>query len=456
MTVSGSPGIKATYRIAPALAALFLFLLLSALYVSGATHWYAWIMEHWGVAPFPSPFVDLHALFASWECTRQGFDVFSRNPCDVLARRFDYSPLLLSGWWLEFGVAWTESFGLVLDFLFFASLTLLPPVRRPWELLAVVMASVSTMVAFAAERANLDIVVFMLALAIGFLALDSLPRRWFAYPIAVFAAIGMKYYPITLMILALRERVSVFLAVCGAAVCIVGVFVFAYFGDLQKGWALLGPSSYYRDLFGAENLPMGLVGGSQGSTNGPSSPSMGRELIADAILATLLLIGAAISWLILRSADFRQAFSSLAPEESIFLVIGSVLIVGCFFAGQSTSYRGIFLLLAIPGLLAIGRNAKGRPMRWIAACTVATIVFIMWGECIRANLAMAARASQPAPNGIVALATGFWLLRECAWWWVIGILTTALLAFAMESRAGSALLSAFGFRVASSRGWAGK
>src|ERR1700732_2860442 len=37
--------------------------------------------------------------------------------------------------------------------------------------------------------------------------------------------------------------------------------------------------------------------------------------------------------------------------------LGSVLIVGCFFAGQNVGYRGIFLLLVLPGLLGVARNA---------------------------------------------------------------------------------------------------
>src|SRR5262249_36689986 len=182
----------------PALVAMAAFFLLSALYVSGDTRTYFWILTHWGVASFSFPFLDLHALFASWECKRLGVDVLAQNPCDALARPFDYSPLLLIGSSIPLGVGATDVVGWVLDFLFFVSLLLLPPVRRPWELLIVVLASLSTMVAFAAERANLDVPVFMVALGVGWLVLRPGPERLLAYPIILLAAIGIKYYPISL------------------------------------------------------------------------------------------------------------------------------------------------------------------------------------------------------------------------------------------------------------------
>src|SRR5215470_20205093 len=85
------------YRVLPALVAMFAFFILSALYVSGSTRAYSWILTHWGVVPFSFPFLDLHALLASWECKRLGVDVLAQNPCDALARPFDYPPLLLAG-----------------------------------------------------------------------------------------------------------------------------------------------------------------------------------------------------------------------------------------------------------------------------------------------------------------------------------------------------------------------
>jgi hypothetical protein len=57
------------------------------------------------------------------------------------------------------------------------------------------------------------------------------------------------------------------------------------------------------------------------------------------------------------------------------LVIGCAVIVGCFFAGQSIGYRGVFLLMVIPGLLGIARPPASRNMR--ALGTGASVVIVL-------------------------------------------------------------------------------
>jgi hypothetical protein len=60
-------------------------------------------------------------------------------------------------------VANTTAVGWVLDLVFIASLSLLPPPQRLVELLLVLAATLSTMVVFALERANADVILFLLA-----------------------------------------------------------------------------------------------------------------------------------------------------------------------------------------------------------------------------------------------------------------------------------------------------
>ncbi len=44
----------------------------------------------------------------------------------------------------------------------------------------------------------------------------------------------------------------------------------------------------------------------------------------------------------------------MVPEaERVFLTIGAALMVGCFLAGQSVSYRAIHLLFVLPALLTL-------------------------------------------------------------------------------------------------------
>jgi hypothetical protein len=107
------------------------------------------------------------------------------------------------------------------------------------------------------------------------------------------------------------------------------------------------------------------------------------------------------------------------------------VIAGCFFAGQSVGYRGVFFLLAIPGLLAISRTSS-RDIRNLGLGTCVVIVLLMWGECFR--LALYRALERPgAPEMLAGLKILFWLLRELGWWWTISVLLTVLADFLRNS-----------------------
>jgi hypothetical protein len=110
--------------------------------------------------PFRFPFVDVSGSLAAWECARQGIDVILSDPCDVLNRGYTYSPLWMAAAAMPLGVADTTVVGWSLDLVFLLALSFLPPPRRPLELALVLAATLSTMVTFALERANPDILLF--------------------------------------------------------------------------------------------------------------------------------------------------------------------------------------------------------------------------------------------------------------------------------------------------------
>jgi hypothetical protein len=116
-------------------------------------------------------------------------------------------------------------------------------------------------------------------------------------------------------------------------------------------------------------------------------------------------------------AELRAAIAELPDAERVFMVIGSAVIAGCFFAGQSIGYRGIFLLLVMPGLLALSR-AGSRERRALCLGSAIVIVLLMWGECLR----------QALDGGF-----GFWLLRELGWWWSVSLMLALVAAFLRES-----------------------
>jgi hypothetical protein len=94
------------------------------------------------------------------------------------------------------------------------------------------------------------------------------------------------------------------------------------------------------------------------------------------------------------------------------------------FAGQSYPYRGIHFLFILPGLLAFSCQPAERRRRLLFSVSSIVIVLLMWEEWLRRAvnyLAAKILVSPEIPN------ITFWLGRELAWWWLVGLLGGLLL-----------------------------
>ena len=423
---------SATYRLAAPLAALLCFLSMSWQYGWGDHALYNDILRWYGIVPFRFPFVDISGSLAAWECARQGIDVILSDPCDVLHRAYSYSPLWMAASPIPLGVRDTMTVGWCLDLVFIASLTLLPPPRRPVELLLVLAATLSTMVVFALERANPDILLFMMALAAGLLAECRASVRLIGYALALIAAL-LKYYPIMALITVFRERPPRFFAIAVALTGALAVFWVIYHAEIAEGLPTIAQGPYNTDLFAAKNLPF-LLGEAARNVTGTSSwaPLVGQAFAA-AIYATMIGVCWVVCRRLLGSGELGAALASLSGFERTLLVIGCAVIVGCFFAGQSIGYRGVFLLMVIPGLLGIARPPASRNLRAVGTGASVVIVLLMWGECFR--LALYRGFELPDVPATIAGQLGFyfWLLRELGWWWTVAIMLSVLAEFLRAS-----------------------
>jgi hypothetical protein len=419
------------YRLAAPLAAFACFLCMSWLYGRGNRGLYEDILRWYGVVPFRFPFVDISGSLAAWECTRQGIDVILSNPCDVLQRGYNYSPLWMAAAPIPLGVDDTPAVGWGLDLLFIGSLALLPPPRHPLELMLVLAATLSTMVVFALERANPDILLFMLALAAGLLAECRSELRVIGYCLALLGAL-LKYYPIMVLVTVTRETPAQFVATTIAIAVALVVFWARYHGQIAEGLATIAQGPYNTDLFAAKNLPF-LLGEAAGSAAEPSSwaPLVVRAY-AGAIYATLVGCCVVIGRRLFGSGTLTASLASLGGLERTFLVIGSSVIAGCFFAGQSIGYRGVFLLMVIPGLLALSRESDHN-LRRLGIGTSFVVVLLMWGECLR--LALSGGLDYCLGTGIIGSEGKFlfWLVRELGWWWTVAVMLAILAASLRDS-----------------------
>jgi hypothetical protein len=329
------------------------------------------------------------------------------------------------------GVDDTMAVGLILDVVFLVSLCLLPPPQRPLELLLIATATVSTMVVFALERANPDILMFLLALAASVLAECRTSVRLIGYCFALVAAL-LKYYPIMVLIIVFRERLSIFRVVSLIIAGTLVVFWTQYHVEITRGLPNIASGRYDTDLFAAKNLPfmLGMVVGSFAEPS-PFAAPLGN-IITFGLYAALVAACVAICRRLLHFADLRAALASLPDRERVLLVIGSAVIVGCFFAGQSIGYRGVFFLLVMPGLLTMSRSPS-RDVRNLGLRASVLIVLLMWAECFRLGIDRGFALAGGSERLIGEVKISFWLIRELGWWWTVAVMLAVLADFLQAS-----------------------
>ena len=377
-----------------------------------------------GINAFRYPFLDFQYILAGVDCWQRGIDVYVTNPCDVLNREFAYPPV-----WLRFaflpGKEWTNVFALCLATSFFLALAVLPPPRSGKELLPRLVATLSPVTTFAVERANIDLLAFLIATAAGVLMLGPLRRRVAAYAMIVIAGL-LKIYPLVLMVLTLRERPRVFLWVNGAAVAVVLATGIYFHAEVVKMVPNIPRHEPGDNSFAAHYLP-DVIAMKLDTTVHPGLAVL--RLMRLTMLVALILAIAGWFFHLVRWRDFRQALARLPESEKMFLLIGAALISGCFFAGTSVGYRGIYLLFTLPGILAMARMEGDMGVRRAAMQGCVLVMALTWAGFFtwpqgRFEPILASWMGQAPAAAVVQF---LWLLSEIAWWQVAMLFVAILI-----------------------------
>ncbi len=391
---------------------------------------YAWrpgiyfaVLNFIGIAPFKAPFFDLEYVLAATECWRHGIVVYIADPCDLAGRPWIYSPLWLRLWFLPPPAA-TGAVGLALAGAFFASLALLPPRNRPsqWILAAAVL---SPTVAYATERANVDLFIFLLVLVAGLLATNRSPIRFAGYAV-LFVAGLLKFYPLAALIAIARERPRVFAALALGVSAIVAVFVSTFWRELRAAAPNIPTGNPFGDMFGASNLPLGIG-------DMLSAPAVGLPLAA-----VLVVLSVAAIYRLARWHAFRAAFAALPVLTAMYLAFGATLVVGCFLAGRSQGYRAIDLLFVLPGFGAMAMT-HDRALRRFATGTGWAVMAAMWQGFFTWRGAVPQFLATLRPPLGDKLWNVLWFLRELTWWCLATVLAAAIVCFLLDSAMARAL-----------------
>jgi hypothetical protein len=425
-------------RLTIPLAALLVLAVFVILYLADRSL-YGRLLTALMLRPFAHPFIDWEWIPSAVDCWRHGVDVYLDNTCyaPVTHGRHTYSPLWLRATFLSSDQAWVNPIGLAIAVLFVLSLGCLPPPRRRRDFVVTLLATISSLTIFAIERGNVDLIMFLLAITGINLWFGRLPLRLAGYAVFTFAGL-LKFYPLVLLILALRERVRIFALICVAVVTVLIIFILSYQNELSVITRVIPHGSYFTDWFGAVNLPYGLatVGLAVAQISGIQNAWVVKSIgsYAPAALLALLALGVAMHAMVLAGRHgVRNGLVQLPPRDAGFLVAGAALTCGCFFAGQSIGYRGIFLLFTLPGLLRLSQTLPSRSGRGCFLIACIAIPFVMWVLCIQYLIGLASFDDIDAPHGIGGIRLMHWMSHEIAWWWIVDVLLSILVSFVLNS-----------------------
>jgi hypothetical protein len=186
-------------------------------------------------------------------------------------------------------------------------------------------------------------------------------------------------------------------------------------------------------MFGAKNFPAGMLLVFRHIINSPA-------IATGAALTASILLLAVIAWTMTRlwrASDIPAALDRLDEPRRLALLAGALLLVGCFFAGQSVGYRGIFLLLVLPGLFALGQDKATGAAASAARLAAMSIAPLMWTEAMRLWIHIAVTGEMDPSDypTVVEQPMDFlsWCAREVAWWLLVGFLLVLLLGFVVHS-----------------------
>jgi hypothetical protein len=417
-------------RFAPSVAGLIAFAAMSSLY-----EWnyalYLEILKGVGVRPWRYPFLDGEFMYAMKQCWLQGVDVYKAVPCDVVpGNKMAYSPLWQRLPMLPSDTAARVPIGLVTDLLLLLSISFLPPARSWRDAVLLSLATLSTMVCFALERNNIDVWIYLLIFGGGLLFGGNFLSRCFSYLLFMLAGL-LKYYPMILFLMALRERPQRFWVIALSSFGGLILFVMVFWQELREVMPNVPTSSPFGDMVGVVNIPLFVAQLPWWPTPGASAIA---QLLCRLCLVALIMISA---YRLAARPDFAASFARLPEVESVWLVIGCLVMGGCYLLIQSVGYRGVYLLPALSGLLALRQFTDDSPLRNELGRVTIAVVAIMWMEGVRlwAGALALTLGGSPAPR----IELTVWIIREVLWLYLARVMVAVLISHVAQSNLGRSL-----------------
>jgi hypothetical protein len=333
----------------------------------------AWDVDLWphlGVDSAPTLFYDARNVAAAADCWSMGYDPLVENPCDPAARVMIYPRV----WVLLHFVGVTQDrtllFGAIVVALFIGSILLLVGRVSLSEGVVLAVAVSSPAVMFAVERANMDLVLFVL-FVLAVLAWGARDR------------VTPTLSPALILIAAVAKLYAIF-----------ALPAYAFTGDRRARWVvpagicamivyLLLTLQDFRTVIGAPEGGLLYSYGARiliGDLYHRFSPGDWRygNLLAQAIAVVPVLLVSAGTWV-----WARRRFAPLAATEQLStrllaFHLGAFIYLGTFVARRSGDYRLAFLLLTLPLLLEWAAGAGSTLRTVVARAGLVAVITALW------------------------------------------------------------------------------
>lgn len=293
------------------------------------------------------------SFFADWTvilnanlCLEKGLDVYVNNPCDPWGRKHVYGQILLNIPFVEtFNTFYFIIFPILINLLFIYVVINFFEFKNLIEYFVIFLFILSPSIILAIERANIDVIIFLLTIYIAYNK-----KIFLNYLFIIFAALS-KFYPITLVSIFLFEKnlKKIILNLFFIITIILIIFIFQleeinkvfnnskqFQGNGIYNFSFNGFLYYLINLKAIINM----------------KDYNGIKYLIVFMLFILLLIITLKQRLkfILDSKNIKRLYLENIYENRLY-ILSTIIILTCYFAFSNFIYREIFFLGLIPWIL---------------------------------------------------------------------------------------------------------